>query len=99
MTCIFHLVWVQGNKIGDDGANELADALKSNSALTKICLNGATPFFLPFASLMIAVADNKVGNGGAQALAGALKVNKSLVDIGLCGRQNARALIEPTRFV
>lgn len=79
------------NRLGDDGAQALAVALKSNTTLTKLDLRGSCrlPASLRCASdeNIALLADNRIGNDGATALAGALSVNKSLVNIGLEGKK------------
>ena len=83
-----------GNKIGDDGAKALADALKVNSSVTDIDLTGnnigadgtkalADALKVNASVIEIDLAVNNIGTDGAKALADALKVNFSVISIDL----------------
>ena len=86
------------NKIGDDGAKDLAEALKVNTALTKLYLDGnkigdngakdlAEALKVNTALTELHFISNKIGDDGAKDLAKALKVNTALTELVLYGNK------------
>jgi hypothetical protein len=69
------------NKIGDEGARSLADALHSNHTLQS--LEYLLLFFLLLACIhfCFSLIQNKITDAGAQALLDALAVNKTLKEL------------------
>jgi len=77
------------NRIGDDGARALAEALKANSTLTTLDLNRACCLIPPsvvvicYIRMIYGCLDNSIGDNGARALAEALKANSTLTNLDL----------------
>ena len=75
------------NKIGDDGARALAEALEVNSTLTNLHLRSACCFFhhdmrVSSHSMMRCCLGSNIGDR-ARALAAALKVNSTVTNLDL----------------
>jgi Ran GTPase-activating protein (RanGAP) involved in mRNA processing and transport len=76
------------NRIGDEGARALAEALKTNKTLTLIDFR-CKKFVRVWRFCLIdgvAYTDNRIGDEGARALAEALKTNKTLTSIDFRGK-------------
>ena len=74
-----------GNDIGSSGASSLSEALKVNSSLTQLDLDGTFDLMM-FHSLFIIISHsiwNNIGESGASSLSEALKVNSSLTHLNL----------------
>jgi hypothetical protein len=69
------------NSIGNEGAKELSEALKSNTSLASLDLNSKGCLFILF-SLN---TENNIGKEGAIELSEALKSNSSLTSLFLRG--------------
>jgi hypothetical protein len=73
-----------GNKIGDEGVIELAEALRANSTLTSLNLTRKYLLLRAFISFSFNT-DNKIDIEGAIQLSAALKSNSSLTSLNLSG--------------
>ncbi|KXS10840.1 RNI-like protein [Gonapodya prolifera JEL478] len=95
-------VFFTDNRIGDDGAQVVADALKINMTLTKLLLRWnhigvdgaravADTLKVNTTLTQLILSDNGIGVDGARAVADALKVNKTLTELILewCCSQHA----------
>ena len=78
------------NKIGNEGASSLAEALKINSSLTRIDLsyNDNDSHFIRYDLLFVIVfiiTGNEFGIEGSKTIAEALKANKALTRVDIPG--------------
>ena len=70
----------------------MSEALKSNTTLIELCLNGEnkrtntqkTSISNSLFSILITSTDNKIRDKGAKSLSKALKSNTTLTELGLC---------------
>ena len=88
------MVWLADNKIGDEGARGLGDALKTNTTLTTLDLSREQQDHKETQQeqgkhngMRSDWADNGIGDEGARVLGGALKTNTTLTELNLWGEQ------------
>ena len=63
---------IYNNKIGDEGAKAIAQALTYNNTLTKLCIR-----------YYIGIWNNNIGDEGAKTIAQALTYNNKLTTLGI----------------
>ena len=89
-----------GNGTGDEGARALSEALKTNTTLHSLILEGEQEeseedgLSADIAENQHQQADNEIGDEGARALSDALKTNITLQTLNLSSEQEEKKMDE-----
>ena len=100
-----HEVWLIANRIGDEGARALGDALKTNTTLTQLELNSEQQDHKETLKeskskhngMWSGWAANVIGDEGARALGDALKTNTTLTQLWLSCEQHGHKITQRER--
>jgi len=89
LSCDEYTFWTD-NKLGEEGAGIISEALKSNTTLTSLNFEGEKKIEEQLRSYWIHVHNkiwlgNEIGNEGARMVSESLKTNTTLTDLNMSG--------------